>query len=598
MAKGYLYLPPEPMSDSQIDHLLLLKRLFRLVRVLFTSKETYKARIFLAALAALSLSIGLVQILMSYAARDFITALTQRDQAAWLRATWKYVGTFALSIPISVFYTYCGDRLSLSWRTQMTQLLIKRYFFNRAYYGLRGSDSVDNPDQRICEDARMFTTFLVNFSLVIVNSFVTLLAFLGVLWTISGQLVGVLFLYSAVGTGLAILIGKRLVGLHYEQYKKEANFRYSLIRVRDNAESIAFYHGEKREQSDILRRFSEVLANTMRVIGWNRNLGFFTNGYNYLALLIPALVVGPMYMRGAVEFGVVTQAGNAFAQVLAALSVIVAQFDGLSIFAASTRRLGSLWDSLDDFDAEQKREAEEAQIDVTQRGRRLVLGDLTIKTPGGDKTLVRNLSLEVPPGKSIFITGESGVGKSSLLRTIAGLWHPGGGSIERPTLNRMMFLPQKPYMLETDLRGQLMYPAEGKEAKDAEIEAMLERVNLKEIFDRVDGDLKKVVDWTNVLSLGEQQRVSFARLFLKKPVLAFLDEATSALGEDDEQLLYERLQASGISYVSVGHRGTLRKFHDYVLLLKRDGSFQLKQGPGGTGSNERRRPAARKPRAK
>lgn len=467
----------------------------------------------------------------------------------------------------------------------MTELLVKRYFFNKAYYGLRGTEAVDNPDQRISEDIRVFTTMVVNYGLVFVNCFVTLFAFLGVLWTISGQLVSVLFLYSVVGTTLAILIGKRLVGLHYEQYRKEANFRYSLIRVRDNAESIAFYHGENREKAGILRRFGDVLTNTLWVIGWNRNLGFFTNSYNYLALLIPVLIVGPMYMRGAVEFGVVTQSENAFAQVLAALSVIVAQFDGLSTFAASIQRLGILWDNLDDFDAEQRREAEEAEIEVSKRGRRLVLTDLTVKIPGDDgQTLVRDLSFELPPGKSLFITGESGVGKSSLLRTIAGLWNPGGGSIERPALNRMMFLPQKPYMLQTDLRGQLMYPGEAKEADDKEIEAMLDQVNLKEIFDRVDGNLKKVVDWTNVLSLGEQQRVSFARLFLKKPALAFLDEATSALGEDDERLLYEHLRESGMSYVSVGHRSALRKFHDYILTLEKDGTFEAKKMPSGNGS--------------
>ncbi len=575
------------MPRSRIDHLLLLKRLFRLTRVFFKGKETRKAKVWLAALAALSVAIGLVQILMSYAGRDFITTLTQRDQAGWIRAMWRYIGTFALSVPIAVFYRYCGERLSLSCRTHMTELLVKRYFFNKAYYGLRGTEAVDNPDQRISEDIRVFTTMVVNFALIVVNSCVTLFAFVGVLWTISGQLVSAIFLYSIIGTTLSILIGKRLVGLHYEQYRKEANFRYSLIRVRDNAESIAFYHGEKREQSDILRRFRDVLTNTLWVIGWNRTLGFFTNSYNYIALLIPVLIVGPMYMRGAVEFGVVTQSENAFAQVLAALSVIVAQFDGLSTFAASIQRLGILWDNLDDFDAEQKREAEEAEIEVSKRGSRLVLTDLTVKIPGDEgKELVHNLSFELPPGKSLFITGESGVGKSSLLRTIAGLWHPGGGSIERPALNRMMFLPQKPYMLQTDLRGQLMYPGEAKEADDKEIEAMLGQVNLKEIFDRVDGNLKKVVDWTNVLSLGEQQRVSFARLFLKKPALAFLDEATSALGEDDENLLYEHLRESGISYVSVGHRDALRKFHDFILVLRKDRTFEVKKMPSGNNSHK------------
>src|ERR1043166_6499559 len=318
------------MAREKIDHLLLLKRLFRLTRLFFKGKETRKAKVWLAALATLSIAIGLVQILMSYAGRHFITALTQRDHAGWIRAMWRYIGTFVLSVPIAVFYRYAGERLSLSCRTHMTDLLVRRYFFNNAYYGLRGTEAVDNPDQRISEDVRVFTTMVVNYALVFVNSGVTLVALLGVLWTISGRLVAGLFLYAVLGTALTILIGKKLVGIHYEQYRKEANFRYSLIRVRDNAESIAFYHGEKRERSDIWRRFGDVITNTIWLIGWNRNLGFFTNSYNYLALLIPPLIVGPMYMRGAVEFGVVTQSESAFASVLAALSVIVAQFDGLS----------------------------------------------------------------------------------------------------------------------------------------------------------------------------------------------------------------------------------------------------------------------------
>ncbi len=574
------------MARSKIDHLLLLKRLFRLTGVFFKGKGTRKAKVWLAALAGLSIAIGLVQILMSYAGRDFITTLTQRDYPAWIRAMWLYIGTFALSVPIAAFYRYCGERLSLVCRTHMTDLMVRRYFNNRAYYGLRGTEGVDNPDQRISEDIRVFTTMVVNFALVFVNSGVTLCAFVGVLWTISGHLVSAIVLYSFLGTSLAILIGKRLVGLHYEQYRKEANFRYSLIRVRDNAESIAFYHGETREKSDIMRRFGDVVTNTLWVIGWNRNLAFFSNSYNYIALLIPVLIVGPMYMRGKVEFGVVTQSENAFAQVLAALSVIVAQFDGLSTFAASIQRLGMLWDNLEEFDAEQKREADEAEIEIDKRGRKLALTDLTVKIPGDEaRTLVQDLTFELPPGKSLFITGDSGVGKSSLLRTIAGLWHPGGGAIERPALNRMMFLPQKPYMVQSDLRGQLMYPGEAREADDKEIEKMLKQVNLKEIFERVDGNVRKVVDWTNVLSLGEQQRVSFARLFLKKPALAFLDEATSALGENDERRLYETLRDSGISYVSIGHRQALREFHDYVLELKKGGKFKVTETKNGHGSN-------------
>ncbi|MEP6673473.1 MAG: ABC transporter ATP-binding protein/permease, partial [Chthoniobacter sp.] len=479
------------------------------------------------------------------------------------------------SVPIGVFYRYSQERLSLAWRRWLTQHLIKRYFFNRAYYRIRASESVDNPDQRITEDVKLFTNGVLNFFLVIVNSMVTLVAFLGVLWSVSGRLVGVLLLYAAVGTVVSMLFGRRLVGLYFNQFKREANFRHGLVRVGENAESIAFFRGEKREHRDLIERFAEVLDNTLWIIGWNRNLGFFANGYNYLALIVPSLIVGPMFIRGQVEFGVVTQAESAFAQVLAALSIIIAQIESLSSFSAGIRRLGDLWDNLDTFDEEDAREADEAQIEVNEEALHLKLDDVTVQTPGGEKVLARNLSFQLPRRGSLLIMGESGSGKSSLLRTIAGLWQSGSGAIDRPAHKRLMFLPQKPYMVPGSLRAQLMYPLSEEDADDEAITKAIETVNLQDIYDRVDGDLSKIVDWTNVLSLGEQQRVAFARLFLKKPSIAFLDESTSALDEDNEQLLYERLRESGIAFISIGHRSTLKKYHDTLLVLSKDGSSEI-----------------------
>jgi putative ATP-binding cassette transporter len=466
----------------------------------------------------------------------------------------------------------------------MTQHLVKRYFFNRAYYRILTSDSVDNPDQRISEDVRLFTTGVLNFFLVIVNSCVTLVAFIGVLWTVSHTLVGVLFLYAIVGTGVSMLFGRRLVGLHFNQYQREADFRFGLVRVRENAESIAFFRGEKREHRDLIERFNRVLENMFWIIGWNRNLGFFTNSYNYLALIIPGLIVGPMFIRGDVPFGVVTQSETAFAQVLAALSIIIAQIEGLSAFTAGIRRLGDLWVNLDDFDAEDAREAEEAKIEINEESLHLAVKDLTVSTPDKSKTLAHDLTFHLPRRGSLLIMGESGSGKSSLLRTIAGLWQSGSGSIDRPAHNRLMFLPQKPYMVNGNLRAQLMYPFNENDADDQAIIAAIEKVNLGEILRRVDNDLGKVVDWTNVLSLGEQQRVAFARLFLKKPAIAFLDEATSALDEENERLLYETLRKSRTAYVSIGHRSTLKEFHDSLLVLNRDGSSEMEELPHQNGS--------------
>ena len=428
-----------------------------------------------------------------------------------------------------------------------------------------------------------------------INSGVTLFSFLVVLFTISWKLPVALMVYTTVGTALSILIGKRLVGLNFQQYKKEADFRYSLIRVRDNAESIAFFRGEKREHRDLVTRFSEVVKNTMLIIGWNRTLGFFTNSYNYIALIVPVLIVGPLYMSGSVKFGVVTQAESVLVTVLAALSVIIAQFESLAAFAANIKRLGDLWDELDDYDVEDAKAEEETQIEVNENAHGLSINDLTVQTPGGGKTLTRGLNFALPPGKSVLIMGESGAGKSSSVAHDRALRQSGCGSIDRPNLNRLIFLPQRPYMVQGDLREQLMYPQNEEGADEGLIKKALEKVNLTEILDRVDGDFGRKADWTNILSLGEQQRVSFARVFLRKPVVAFLDEATSALDEPNERLVYQNLRSLGISYVSVGHRSTLKEFHDFLIVLSKDTGVKIsKLDPPRDGNSCLRRRSKRR----
>jgi putative ATP-binding cassette transporter len=551
------------------------RRTWELVKGFFTGSSRKQAWNWLLGLLVLCAAVGVIQVMLSYALRDFVTALSLRRRDDWIANIWRYGLICLLSVPIGTLYRYVQERLSLTWRKWMTQYLLKRYFYNRAYYRFRAVESIDNPDQRIAEDVRFFTTGALNYFLVFVNSAVTLCAFLGVLWAISGKLMVAILLYATIGTTVSLLFGRKLVGLHFNQFQREAAFRHRLIRVNEHAESIAFYRGEAREYRHLVEGFADVLDNTLWIVGWNRNLGFFTNGYNYLALIVPALIVGPMFLRSEIEFGVVMQAEAAFAQVLAALSIVVAQMEGLSTIAASIRRLADLWDSLDYFDAEDEREAQEAQIEVNEKGRGLHLKEVTVETPNGNKTLARDLSFDLPRSGSLLVMGESGAGKSSLLRTIAGLWQTGSGAIDRPAHKHLMFLPQQPYLIQGSLRAQLLYPMSEHHDADEEIRAVFAQVNLHDILERADGDLGKVMDWENILSLGEQQRVAFARLFLKKPTIAFLDEATSALDEENERFLYEQLRESGIAYISVGHRSSLKEYHDRLLVLKRDGSSEM-----------------------
>jgi len=562
-----------PTEDERTRWLVILRRFGRLTKAFFLYGSGHENRTFVLLLLGLSAAVGFVQVLVSYAGRDFFTSLAQRDTQGFYRHLWIYIGTFAIAVPVGVFYRYCADRLSLLWRQWLTQIMVSRYFFNRAFYRLRYAGHVDNPDQRISEDIRFFTTGILGYLLTLINSLVTLFAFTGVLFSISWKLPVVVFLFAGAGTFLSILIGKRLVGLNFLQNQKEADFRYGLVRVRDNAESIAFFRGEKPEKRDLMVRFTEVVANTLRIIGWNRTLGFFTNGYSSLAVIVPVLIVGPMFMRGQIEFGVVTQAQGAFAQMVLALSVVVAQFEGISVFAASVKRLAGLWEELDEYDIEDFRAERERAGEVSEGGRGLVLNNLTIQTPDREKTLTRGLNFTLPPGKSALVMGESGAGKSSLLRTIAGLWQSGSGTIERPNSNNLIFLPQRPYLVQGTLREQLVYPRSWNGTDDSAIVEALSKVNLSEVFR--DGDLGVVQDWTNILSLGEQQRISFARIFLNNPQIAFLDEATSALDEQNERVLYQNLVESGISFVSVGHRSTLKEFHDFLIVLDRDGGFTV-----------------------
>lgn len=559
------------------DGAVMLRRLWSLLTAFYKSEGKRRARALLALLFVLAFAAAGIQVLMSYAGRDFFSAISNKDHPGYLTNLWRYVLAMALAVPIGVFYRYAEERLGILWRQWMTRTLVRRYFNNRAYYNLRSAEEVDNPDQRIAEDVKNFTSLTLSFLLIALNSAVTLFAFSGVLWNISLTLMMVLLLYAAGGTLISVLIGRRLVGLHFHQYQAEAEFRYGIIRVRDNAESIAFYRGEKRERRDLVNRFADVIDNSLRIIGWNRNLSFFTTSYNYASLVIPTVIVAPLFIRGEVQFGVITQAGGVFAQILAALSLIITQFERLSAYAAGVTRIGVLWERLDDSDAEEEHEALGDEVLVEEAKRGLVLSELTVKTPGREKTLVRNLGLDLKPGGSLLLMGESGTGKSSLLRTVAGLWQSGSGTVQRPALKDLMFLPQKPYMLQGSLRANLHYPAAEDEANDDTLHAALAALNLALVADRVDGDFDMTVDWANVLSLGEQQRLSFARLVLRKPKLVFLDEATSALDEPNEERLYTWLQKSGVSYVSVGHRGTLKPFHQRLLVLQKDGRFDLEE---------------------
>lgn len=525
----------------------------------------------------------------------------------------------------------------------MTRYYMDRYLKDQTFYKIQSQSIIDNPDQRIVDDLSSFTGTALSFSLTLFNAAVDLISFSNILYGIYPPLFIVLLLYSIGGTVISVFLGRGLVTLNFLQEKKEADFRYGLVRVRENAESIAFYGGEESEMQLLLQRFKSAFENLTQLLISSRNLEFFTSGYRYAIQVLPAAVVAPMYFSGKIEFGVINQSVSAFNHILGDFSLIVYQFQAISAFSAVINRLGefddvlarssskTLSNTLEDIHIAYKdfRSSSVLESNGSTPPEKfetlLEIENLTLKTPS-DSTLIRDLSLMVKEKDNLLVMGPSGSGKTSLLRAMAGLWKTGTGKItyyvkggedpeqaicsdvnyshdtsEEPgkSISRksIFFLPQRPYMVLGTLRQQLLYPTWGDDTlpisdstkpknllpflaklpnsdniKDKpvkpttdELVKVLEDVRLGYLLARF--SLDSIHEWSSVLSLGEQQRLAFARLLLSKPQLVLLDESTSALDEANEVHLYQKIGAAGITYISIGHRSTLCDYHNMILRI-------------------------------
>ncbi|MEM9766946.1 MAG: ABC transporter ATP-binding protein/permease [Cyanobacteria bacterium P01_D01_bin.71] len=530
--------------------------------------KTWRVGGVLALLVVLTIASGSLQVWESVQRGEFISALAARDPERFQQALFTFIGILLATALLLSLVAFVRDTVGLRWRQGLTRQFLANYLGDRHYYRLTLPSSepgIDNPDQRLSEDIRQVTQTLLLIGVIALESMVQLVGFISVLWVLSTTLTGFLVVYAAGGTAIAVLIfGKRLTRINTEQLRREADFRFGLINVRENAESIAFYRGQQAEGMVLNRFFVDVVNNFNRLIRWQFGLDFFQNGYQYLTFILPSLILAPSILTGANEVGAIVQSQAAFDRIWLSLSLVVVQFEQLTSLAASIGRLDTLGRSLQTLS-----QPGESAID-RQSNTPLAVENLTVLTPDGRRCLCENVSFTVPVGESLLVNGPSGVGKSSLMKSLAGLWTQGSGTLKTPP--DTLFLPQQPYLTLGSLRQQLLYPHGDNAASDESLGQALAQVELLELAQL---PLDTQDDWAQRLSLGEQQRLSFARLLVQRPTYAILDEATSAVTEAQEEILYQRLQAANISAVSVGHRASLPPYHTQVLTLSLDRTWTL-----------------------
>ncbi len=570
-------------------------RVWALSAPYFRSEDKWKARGLLLAIVVLNLAAVYMLVLLNEWNRVFYDALQNKDAAVF----WTQLGRFTYLafafIIIAVYRFYLTQLLEVRWRAWMTSHYLQRWLADHAFYklelarfsgtGTPGTTTPDNPDQRIQEDINLFTTYSISLSMGLLNAVVTLVSFVGILWSLSGAfaftlggtsysipgfMVWMAVLYCAVGSVITHYIGRPQIRLNYQQQRVEADFRHHMVRVREYSESIALDKGEAVERAQLDTRFAAVLANYLQLIKKQKNLVWFTNFFGQAAVVFPFIVAAPRFFSGAIQLGQLIQISSAFGRVQDSLSWLVDNYSNLAAWRATTDRLTSFEDNITSVAQQGRAQAAINSIatdaDAAARTDTLVTQDLSLQLPGG-ATLLSSLSLSAAPGQRVLLKGPSGSGKSTLFRAVAGIWPFAKGKTQLPP--DTMFIPQRPYFPDGSLRDALAYPQPAAQYSDDALRQVLADALLPQLAQRLDDQDA----WGQKLSGGEQQRLAIARVLLKKPRWIFADEATSALDEAAEKTLYEKLVAqvgsAGGGLVSIAHRPSVAGFHTTLWELQK-----------------------------
>ena len=555
----------------------MIKDFWQLFKGYWSSEEKWKARGLLGVVIAMNFAMVYLLVQLNNWYNTFYNALQNYEAESF----WGLIGEFSAIaftyILIAVYAVYLRQLLQIKWRTWMTNQYLNAWTEKQVYYRMQLTDgAADNPDQRISEDIGSFVNLTLQLLIGFLKQLTTLAAFGVVLWELSGEytlelggmnfvIYGYMFwfsfVYSGIGTWLAHKVGRKLIGLNFDQQKFEADFRFSMMRVRENSESIAFYRGEPSEMEGFLDKFKRVIKNYRELMTKTKHLNFYVNGYAQLAVIVPLILAAPRYFSGAIQLGGLMQTISAFDRVQDALSYFVEAYDTIANLASVISRLSGFTKHV-----EQTIELKDEVIRADSPDNNFSIDGLTVSLPN-QKVLLDGLNVTLTAGERLLVTGVSGSGKSTLLRTLAGIWLYAKGLLKIPRGARIMFLPQRPYLPLGTLKRALLYPQSEEDTaiSTERLSTVLNEVGLPELTSKLD----VADDWSRILSLGEQQRLAFARVLLTAPTILFLDEATSALDEPREREMYELLRKKfpALTLVSVGHRSTLFEQHDQLLSL-------------------------------